>query len=119
MKSLENRLCSLRPRHPSGWLKWRIFGAQGIRVPRFARLAGWATPVTVCTLLTFMILDSENPLPAGVSRGPSILAMMSNQDYAVFETSQQSAQNNLSLFTFDWTNHSVSNSTMRSFSHSN
>lgn len=119
MKSLEERLCSLHPRRPSGWLKWRVFGVSTLRMPGIARLAGWATPATASALLTFLILDSANSLPPGATRGPSILAMMSNQDYAVFETSQQSAQNNLSLFTFDWTNHAVSNSTMRSFSHSN
>jgi len=96
-----------------------MFGARALRVPRLARVAGWATPATACAILTFLILDSASSLPAGAGRGPSVLSMMSNQDYAVFETSRQSAQNNLSLFTFDWTNHSVSNSTMRSFSHSN
>lgn len=115
MKSLENRLSSLRPRRPSGWLKWRIFGAHGVRVPRVARLAGWATPATACALLSVLILNSASPLPAGIPNGGSTLAMLSNQEYAVFETSQQSAQNNLSLFTFDWTNHGVFNSTMRSF----
>ncbi|HEY1661738.1 MAG TPA: hypothetical protein VGI03_04910 [Verrucomicrobiae bacterium] len=96
-----------------------MFGRRALRMPRMARLAGWATPATACALLTFLILDSASSLPARPYHGPSVLAMMSNQDYAVFETSRQSAQNNLSLFTFDWTNHSVSNSTMRSFSHTN
>jgi len=88
-------------------------------MPRVARLAGWATPATACALLTFLILNSASPIPASVSDGSSTLAMLSNQEYAVFETSQQSAQNNLSLFTFDWTNHGVFNSTVRSFLHSN
>ena len=30
--------------------------------------------------------------------------MISNQNYAVSVTSRQSEQNNLSVFTFDWTN---------------
>ncbi len=119
MKPLENRLCSQRPRRPSGWLKWRIFGVHAIRVPRLARLAGWATPLTACAFLTFLILDSGNPVPGGVANGSSTLAMLSNEEYAVFETSRQSVQNNLSLFTFDWTNHGIFNSTMRSFLHSN
>jgi hypothetical protein len=122
MKSLENRLSSLRPRRPSGWLKWRIFGAHGFPMPRVARLArltGWATPATACALLTVLVMNSPSPVPAGPSNAASTLAMLSNQEYAVFETSQQSAQNNLSLFTFDWTNHGVFNSTVRSFLHSN
>jgi hypothetical protein len=119
MKSLEDRLGALRPRRPSGWLKWRTFGARALNVTRMARFTRWVTPVTACALLTFLILDSTSSVSPAVSHGPSILAMMSNEDYAVFETSRQSAQNNLSLFTFDWTNHSVSNSTMRSFLHGN
>jgi hypothetical protein len=119
MKSLENRLSLLRPRRPSGWLKYRIFGARALQVPRLARLAGWATPVTACAVLTFLILDSASPIPIGVSTGSSTLAMLSNVQYAVIETSQQSAQNNLTSYTFDWTNHGFFNSNMRSFSHSN
>jgi len=115
MKSLENRLCSLRPRRASAWLRWRVFGMRGIHVPRAATIAGWATPATASVLLAILILDSANSMPAARSHGASVLAMMSNQEYAVFETSRQSAQNNLTMFTFDWTNHSVSNSTMRSF----
>ena len=41
------------------------------------------------------------------------MAMMSNQNYAVYATSRQSEQNNLSVFTFDWTNGSGSGSTLR------
>jgi hypothetical protein len=88
-------------------------------MPRVARLAGWATPATACALMTFLIMNSASPVPMGASNAASTLAMLSNQEYAVIETSQQSAQNNLTLFTFDWTNHGVFNSTMRSFLHSN
>jgi hypothetical protein len=38
------------------------------------------------------------------------MAMLSNQSYAVSMTSRQSEQNNLSIFTFDWTNRSDSGS---------
>lgn len=115
MKSLENQLGSLRPRRPSVWLRWRIFGTRAMGVPRAAKLAGWATPLTASAVLAFLILESAGSMPSSTSRGASVLAMMSNQEYAVFETSRQSVQNNLPLFTFDWTNHGVSNSNMRSF----
>jgi hypothetical protein len=41
------------------------------------------------------------------------MAMMSNQSYTVYATSRQSVQNNLSVFTFDWTNGSGSGSILR------
>ena len=112
MKSLETRLRSWRPRRPSVTLKWRLFLARAASVPRMIRVAGWLTPATACALLTLLILNSENAVPAGVHRQPSIMAMMSNQSYAVFATSRQSEQNNLSAFTFDWTNGSGSGSTL-------
>jgi hypothetical protein len=77
------------------------------------RVAGWLTPATACALLTMLILNSENTVLTGSSRQPSIMAMMSNQSYAVYATSRQSEQNNLSVFTFDWTNSSGSGSTLR------
>jgi hypothetical protein len=113
MKSLETRLRSWRPCRPSATLKWRLFLARIASVPRMIRVAGWLTPATACALLTLLILNSENAIPAGVHRQPSIMAMMSNQSYAVFATSRQSEQNNLSVFTFDWTNGSGSGSILR------
>ena len=108
MKSLENRLRSWRPRRASATLNWRLFLARASSVPRMMRLAGWLTPTTACALLTLLVLNSENAAPAGVRQQPSILAMLSNQDYAVSMTSRQSVQNNLSVYTFDWTNRSGS-----------
>ena len=112
MKELENRLRSWRPRRASATLKWRLFLARAANVPRMVRLAGWLTPATVCALLTMLILNSENAVPASGHRQPSIMAMMSNQSYAVFATSRQSEQNNLSAFSFDWTNGSSSGSNL-------
>jgi anti-sigma-K factor RskA len=74
------------------------------------RLAGWLTPATACALLTLLVLNSENAASTGGSRQPLIMAMLSNQSYAVSMTSRQSEQNNLSIFTFDWTNRSDSGS---------
>ena len=113
MKSLETRLRSWRPRRPSATLKWRLFLARVASVPRMMRVASWLTPATACALLTLLILNSENAVPAGGHRQPSIMAMMSNQSYTVYATSRQSMQNNLSVFTFDWTNGSGSGSILR------
>ena len=118
MKSLETRLRSWRPRRASATLRWRLFvaraghGARVAGMPRMMRVAGWLTPATACALLTLLVLNSENAAPASGHRQPSIMAMMSNQSYAVYKTSRQSMQNNLSVFTFDWTNGSGSGSNL-------
>ena len=108
MKSLESRLRSWRPRRASVTLKWRLFLARAVNVPRMIRVAGWLTPTTACALLTLLVLNSENAAPARSHGQPAIMAMLSNQSYAVSMTSRQSEQNNLSVFTFDWTNRSGS-----------
>jgi len=112
MKSLETRLRSWRPRRASATLKWRLFLAHVASVPRMIRVAGWLTPATACALLTMLVLNSENAIPTGVHRQPSIMAMISNQSYAVYATSRQSDQNSPSAFTFDLTNRSGSGSTL-------
>lgn len=108
MKSLENRLRSWRPRRPSATLKWRLFLARAAGVPRLIRVAGWLTPATVCALLALVAMNSESGLPVGGTRKPSILALLSNQTYAVAVTSRQSQQNLLTFVTSDWTNASDS-----------
>ncbi|HEX5398944.1 MAG TPA: hypothetical protein VFY06_07840 [Verrucomicrobiae bacterium] len=80
---------------------------------RLVRFAGWLTPASACALLGVLLLGSENLAPAGGSRLPSVMAMLDNQSYAVTMTSSQSRQNNLSVFTFDWTNGSNSGLTSR------
>ena len=108
MKSLENRLRSWRPRRPSATLKWRLLLARLSGVPRMVRIVGWLTPATACALLALLAMNPENAMPTGSSRSPSILALLSNQNYAVSMISRQSEQNNLSVFTSDWTNASNS-----------
>jgi len=112
MKSLETRLRSWRPRRPSVTLKWRLFLARAVSVPRMLKFAGWLTPATACLLLAILSLNSENAVSTS-SAMLSIPTMMSNQSYAVYLTSRQSEQNNLSLFTFDWTNRNGLGSTLR------
>jgi len=119
MKSLETRLRAWRPRRVSATLRWRLFlarashGARVASLPQLARVASWLTPATACALLTMLVLNSENAVTTNGHRPPSIVALMSNQNYAIFATSRQCQQNNLSLFTFDWTNGSDSGSTLR------
>jgi hypothetical protein len=103
----------------SATLRWRLFlarTAHGIWAgdrPRLVRAASWLTPATACALLTMLVLNSENATTTTGHRRPFNMAMMSNQNYAVYATSRQCQQNNLSLFTFDWTNGSDSGSTLR------
>ncbi len=113
MKALENRLRCWRPRRASATLRWRLFLARVATVPRLIRVAGWLTPATACALFTLIVLDSESAATTGGRGQPFIAAMMSNQNYAVYATSRQSEQNNLSVFTFDWTNGSGLGSTLR------
>jgi hypothetical protein len=113
IKSLEARLRCWRPRRASATLKCRLLLARAASVPSMMRFAGWLTPATACALLTMLILNSENAATTVGHRQPSIMVMMSNQNYAVYATSRQSEQNNLSIFTFDWTNGSGSGSTLR------
>lgn len=111
MKSIETRLRSWRPRRPAATLEWRLRLARLAGVPRMVRVVGWLTPATACALLALLAMNPENTLPAAGSRSPSILALLSNQNYAVSVTGRQSEQNNLSFFTSDWTNASNSGST--------
>lgn len=113
MKSTENHLRSWRPRRPSATLEWRLMLAHAARVPRMLRVAGWLTPATVCALLALLALDVGNTSVPGGPRGPSAMAMLSNENYVVSATSRQSQQNNLSVFTSDWTNLNGSGSTLR------
>jgi hypothetical protein len=110
MKSLESRLRSWQPRRPSATLKWRLFLAHAAGVPRMLKFAGWLTPATVCVLLAIVSLNSGNAVSTGGFPVLSLSTMMSNQSYAVYATSRQSEQNNLSVFTFDWTNRNGSGS---------
>ncbi len=113
MKSLEARLRCWRPRRASATLKWRLWLARAASVPRLLRVAGWLTPATACVLLALLAMNSENTITAGGHWRPSILDLLSNQNYAVSVTSRQSLQNNLSVFSSGWTNHDDSGSTSR------
>jgi len=115
MKLLEEQMRGWRPRHPSAGLKWRVFGARLLNLPRMVRLAGFATPVTACALMALLVWNSGSSFAPRAGAVPSALAMISNSDYAVSATSRQSVQNNSCAFNFDWTNAGNFNSNVSSF----
>jgi len=104
MKSLEARLHTWHPRRPSEILKLRLFLAHALNMPRMLRFAGWLTPATACVLLAILSFNSGFGARTRAFSGFSLPEMMSNQSYAVYETSRDSQQNNLAASNFDWTN---------------
>jgi hypothetical protein len=106
-------LRSWQPRRPSAGLKRRIFSAEP-GTPTVAALLGWLAPVTACALLTLLVFNSANGLPAGSSSHGAMIAMvMSNQNYAAYASDgSQNVQNRLSNVTLDWTNRGISTSTV-------
>jgi hypothetical protein len=113
--SLETRLRSWRPRRPSAKLERRLFGAPLNFMPKLAWLVGSLAPAAACLLLTLSIFspgNSGNPL----RHDPMVAMILSNQNYAAYAADNfRGAQNNLSAVTFEWTNRSVSPSSMAPF----
>jgi hypothetical protein len=114
-ESLETRLRSWRPRRPSAGVERRLFGAPSPFTPKIAWWLGSLVPATACLLLTLSIFNPGNP--GRSSRHDPLVAMiLSNQSYAAYASDNfRQAQNNLSAVTFEWTNHSVSRSSMAPF----
>jgi len=76
---------------------------------------GSLIPATACLLLTLSVFNPGNPgnLPR---HDPVIALILSNQNYAAYAADNfRPAQNNLPGVTFEWTNRSVSPSTMAPF----
>jgi hypothetical protein len=109
----ETQLRSWQPRRPSAGLKRRIFFARP-GTPTTAAFLGWLAPVTACALLTLLVFNSGNGLPAGSSSHGTMVAMiLSNQNYAAYVSDDsQNVQNRLSRVTLDWTNRGVSTSSI-------
>lgn len=107
----ETPLRSWQPRRPAAALKGRIFPT--VREARATSrwLWGALTPTTVCLLLTLVMLNSSNP----VMPQKPVLSMILSNNGGVFEANGRSggAENQLASVTFDWTNHTVFNSSMR------
>ena len=102
---------SWRPRPPSAALEGRIFST--VREARATSrwLWGALTPTTACLLLTLIMLNSSNTV---MPRKPVLTMILSNGG-GVFEANGGSggAENQLASVTFDWTNHTVFNSSIR------
>jgi hypothetical protein len=109
----ETQLRSWRPRRPSAGLKRRILSARP-GTPATAAFLGWLAPATACALLTLLVFNSSNGLPAGPSSHGTMMAMiLSNQNYAAYASDgSQNVQNHLATVTFDCTNRGASTSSI-------
>ncbi|HWY29224.1 MAG TPA: hypothetical protein VNX46_00635 [Candidatus Acidoferrum sp.] len=107
----ESTLRSWQPRQPSAGLKRGIFpnARQTVVTPRW--LWGALTPTMACLMLTMIMLNSGN---TGLHQKPLVTMILSN-DGAPFGVPDdgQGAENQLASVTFDWTNHTIFNSSMR------
>ncbi|MGC9942208.1 MAG: hypothetical protein ABSE48_10260 [Verrucomicrobiota bacterium] len=106
----ETQLSSWRPRHPSAALKRRIFQHSNNTSSTLAArwLWGALTPTAACLLLTLLMLNSGNSV---IRQKPEMTTILSNQGDAFCDSDGgQTAENHVASVTFDWTNHSVFNS---------
>ena len=114
-ESLENRLRSWQPRHPSAKLERRLFGAPARLIPKAVWLFGSLTPAAACLLLTLSMLNPGNT-GRSLRHEPLVAMILSNQNYAAYASDNfRGAQNNLATVTFDWTNHAISTSSIAPF----
>jgi hypothetical protein len=107
----EEQFQSWHPRRPPAGLKRRIFTRAAESSAHATRwFWGALTPTMACLLLTLIMLNSGN----GVIRQKSEMLVLSNQTNGFSSNdSDQTIQNRLAGVTFDWTNHSNFNSSMR------
>lgn len=107
----ETQLRSWRPRRPSAGLKRRIFSAATVIVQPSARwFWGCLGPAAACAVFSLIAFDSGSSL----AQKPEMGAVLSNQNYAAYASGGgQTPQNHLAAVTFDWTNHSGFNSSIR------
>ena len=106
----ETQLRSWRPRRPSAALETRIFSTVHEARATSRWLWGALTPTAVCLLMTLIMLNSSNTV---IPQKP-VLSMILSNDGGVFGAKGGSgcAENQLASVTFDWTNHTVFNSSM-------
>lgn len=107
----ENQLSSWQPRKPSAGLKRRLFAATNQATVASRWLWGALTPTMACLMMIMIMLNSSNtvihPKPA--------MAMILSNDNGIFcdDDGSQASQNRVDNVTFDWTNHTVFNSSIR------
>jgi len=113
--SLETRLRSWQPRRPSARRERRLFGVPSRFTPKLAWWLGSLVPATACLLLTLAIFNPGNT-GSSLRHDPMIAMILSNQNYAAYAADNfRAVQNNLPGVTFEWTNRSVSPSSMSPF----
>ncbi len=80
-----------------------------------AAFLGWLAPATACALLTLLVFNYSNGLPAGSTPSGAMMAMiLSNQNYAAYASDgSQNVQNRLANVTFDSTNRGASSPSIR------
>jgi hypothetical protein len=84
-------------------------------MPKAAWLLGSLAPAAVCILLTLSMFNPGNTSHS-LRHEPLIAMILSNQNYAAYASDNfREAQNNLAAVTFEWTNHTVSPSSMAPF----
>jgi hypothetical protein len=114
MKELnEMPLHSWRPRRPAAGLKRRILSLDGgeADIPPARWLWGALAPTMACALLT---LAAFNHGGEGLNPKLATTLILSSQNNAAYATvGAQTPENHLAGVTFDWTNQSVFQSSMR------
>jgi hypothetical protein len=108
----ENQLRGWRPRRASAGLRRKIF-----RAPEAAVLA-WdfpkLAPAVACLFFALVTLHF-NGAPGWRGTGANVYANFSSgSNSAAFSDRAQEPENHVARVTFDWTNHSVFKSSMRS-----
>lgn len=102
---------SWQPRRPAAGLKRRIFSRATESSSRATRwVLGALTPTMACLLLTLAMLNSGNSI---LRPNPETLVFSSQTNATGNNDTGQTVQNRLASVTFDWTNHSSFNSSMR------
>jgi hypothetical protein len=109
----ENQLRSWRPRQPSAALKRRLFhlADDAEIVPQARWLWSCLAPTLACALLTLFVLNHDGD---GLPSALPMTAILSSQDNAAFASGgATTTQNHLAAVTFDSTNGSIFQSSMR------
>jgi hypothetical protein len=107
----EEQLQSWQPRRPAAGLKRKIFHRATESSARATRwVLGALTPTMACLLLTLAMLNSGNSL---LRSNPEIPVFSNQTSVAGNNDTGQTVENRLAGVTFDWTNHSTFNSSMR------
>lgn len=110
MNMNEHQLLSWQPRRPSAALKRRLLGqAEPDLIPAARWLWSCLAPTMACALLTLIALNHDSAI-----KPMSMPLILSNQANAAFASGgAATAQNHLAAVTFDWTNRSVFQSSIR------